>query len=55
MRILVTGKNGQLGKSINKIVDTSNSKHGYQQNNEFIFTGIKTHYKPEYLKGKLAL
>ena len=39
MRILVTGKNGQLGKSINKIVNTGNSKNNYQQNNEFIFVG----------------
>ena len=33
MRILVTGKNGQLGKSIHKIV-TNN-----EQNNEFVFAG----------------
>jgi dTDP-4-dehydrorhamnose reductase len=39
MRILVTGKNGQLGKSINKIVNTGNGKNNYQQNNEFIFVG----------------
>jgi len=39
MRILVTGKNGQLGKSINKIVNTGNSKNNYQQDNEFIFVG----------------
>ncbi|MDC0407635.1 dTDP-4-dehydrorhamnose reductase [Candidatus Thioglobus sp.] len=39
MRILVTGKNGQLGQSINKIVDTGNGKNNYQQDNEFIFIG----------------
>ena len=39
MRILVTGKNGQLGKSINKIVNTGNGKNNYQQDNEFIFVG----------------
>ena len=39
MRILVTGKNGQLGKSINKIVNTGNGKNNYQQGNEFIFVG----------------
>jgi len=39
MRILVTGKNGQLGKSINKIVNTVNGKNNYQQDNEFIFVG----------------
>lgn len=39
MRILVTGKNGQLGRSINKIVSTSNGKNNYQQDNEFIFVG----------------
>jgi dTDP-4-dehydrorhamnose reductase len=39
MRILVTGKNGQLGKSINKIVNTGNGKNNYQQDNEFIFIG----------------
>ncbi len=33
MRILVTGKNGQLGKSINKIVANS------EQTNDFIFVG----------------
>jgi len=37
MRILVTGKNGQLGKSINKIVNTGNGKNNYQQDNDFIF------------------
>ena len=39
MRILVTGKNGQLGKSINKIVNTGNGKNNYQQDNKFIFIG----------------
>ena len=33
MKILVTGKNGQLGKSIHKIV-TNN-----EQNSEFVFVG----------------
>ena len=36
MKILVTGKNGQLGKSIHKIV-TSN-----EQNSEFVFVGRET-------------
>ena len=39
MRILVTGKNGQLGRSINKIVSTGNGKNNYQQDNEFTFVG----------------
>jgi dTDP-4-dehydrorhamnose reductase len=39
MRILVTGKSGQLGKSINKIVNTGNGKNNYQQDNDFIFVG----------------
>jgi len=39
MKILVTGKNGQLGKSIHKIVNTGNGKNNYQQDNEFIFVG----------------
>ena len=39
MRILVTGKNGQLGQSIYKIVNTGNGKNNYQQDNEFIFVG----------------
>ena len=39
MRILVTGKNGQLGKSINKIVNASDDKNNYQQDNNFIFVG----------------
>ena len=39
MRILITGKNGQLGRSIYKIVNTGNGKNNYQQDNEFIFVG----------------
>jgi dTDP-4-dehydrorhamnose reductase len=39
MRILVTGKNGQLGRSIQKIVNTD-TKIGNNQNlNDFIFVG----------------
>jgi len=37
MRILVTGKNGQLGKSIHKIVNTKIDNN--QSSNEFIFVG----------------
>ncbi len=37
MRILVTGKNGQLGRSIHKVVNITNS--GNQLSNEFIFVG----------------
>ena len=37
MRILVTGKNGQLGQSIHKIVNIINN--GNQLSNEFIFVG----------------
>ena len=37
MKILVTGKNGQLGQSIYKIVNTTNG--GNLPPNEFIFTG----------------
>ena len=37
MRILVTGKNGQLGQSIHEIVNITNS--GNQLSNEFIFVG----------------
>jgi len=39
MRILVTGKNGQLGKSIYKIVNTNNGEN--LLSNEFIFVGRK--------------
>ncbi len=35
MKILVTGKNGQLGQSINKIVNST------QQEHEFILVGRK--------------
>lgn len=35
----MTGKNGQLGKSINKIVNTGNGNNNYQKDNEFIFVG----------------
>jgi dTDP-4-dehydrorhamnose reductase len=37
MRILVTGKNGQLGRSIHKVVNITNS--GNQLSNEFSFVG----------------
>jgi len=37
MRILVTGKNGQLGRSIHKIVNTKIDNN--QSSNEFIFVG----------------
>jgi dTDP-4-dehydrorhamnose reductase len=39
MRVLVTGKNGQLGKSINKIVNTGSGRS--LPPNEFIFVGRK--------------
>ena len=40
MRILVTGKRGQLAKSIKKVVITSHDKaDGSNSNNEFIFVG----------------
>ena len=39
MRILVTGKNGQLGRSIQKIVDTDTKIDSNQSSNEFIFVG----------------
>jgi dTDP-4-dehydrorhamnose reductase len=35
MRILVTGKNGQLGRSIQKLINADNNQHS----NEFIFVG----------------
>jgi len=41
MRILVTGKNGQLGRSIQKIVNTNNKIYNNQNSNEFIFVGRK--------------
>jgi len=36
MRILVTGKSGQLGKSIYKVVNTSNNSQSF---NDFSFVG----------------
>jgi dTDP-4-dehydrorhamnose reductase len=39
MRILVTGKNGQLGRSIYKIVNTDTKIDNNQSSNEFIFVG----------------
>ena len=39
MRILVTGKNGQLGRSIHKLVNTDSKIDNNQNSNEFIFVG----------------
>ena len=39
MRILVTGKNGQLGQSINKLINTETKIDNNQSSNEFIFVG----------------
>ena len=39
MRILVTGKNGQLGRSIHKLVNTDTKIDNNQSSNEFIFVG----------------
>ena len=39
MRILVTGKNGQLGRSIQKIVNTDTKLGNNQSPNEYIFVG----------------
>jgi dTDP-4-dehydrorhamnose reductase len=39
MRILVTGKNGQLGRSIDKIVNTNIGANNNQSSDEFIFVG----------------
>ena len=39
MRILVTGKNGQLGRSIQKLVNTDTKIDNNQNSNEFIFVG----------------
>ena len=39
MRVLVTGKNGQLGKSIYKVVNRDSNHNA--QDNEFIFVGRK--------------
>jgi dTDP-4-dehydrorhamnose reductase len=39
MRILVTGKNGQLGRSIDKLVNANTKTGNGHNSNEFIFTG----------------
>ncbi len=39
MRILVTGKNGQLGRSIHKLVNTDRKIDNNQSSNNFIFVG----------------
>ena len=39
MRILVTGKNGQLGRSIQKLITTDTKIDNNQSSNEFIFVG----------------
>ena len=39
MRILVTGKNGQLGRSIHKLVNTDTKIDNNQSSDEFIFVG----------------
>jgi dTDP-4-dehydrorhamnose reductase len=39
MRILVTGKNGQLGRSIQKLVNTNTKIDNNQSPNDFIFVG----------------
>jgi dTDP-4-dehydrorhamnose reductase len=40
MRILVTGKNGQLGRSIHKVISTNSAEMNTNQNlNEFVFVG----------------
>ncbi len=39
MRILVTGKNGQLGRSINKMVNNNTEIDNNQSSNDFIFIG----------------
>ena len=39
MRILVTGKNGQLGRSIHKLVNTDTKIDNNQHSNNFIFVG----------------
>ena len=39
MRILVTGKNGQLGRSIHKLVNTDAKIDNNQYSNDFIFVG----------------
>ena len=49
MKILVTGKNGQLGQSINKIVDEK--KIGQLSNFDFVFVG-REELNLEYIEGK---
>ena len=39
MRILVTGKNGQLGKSIHKVISANAKTDNNQNSNQFIFVG----------------
>ena len=39
MRILVTGKNGQLGRSINKLINIETKIDNNKNSNEFIFVG----------------
>jgi dTDP-4-dehydrorhamnose reductase len=39
MRILVTGKNGQLGRSIHKLVNTDTKIDNNKNSNDFIFVG----------------
>jgi len=39
MRIIVTGENGQLGRSIQKRVNTDTKKDNHQSSNDFIFVG----------------
>jgi dTDP-4-dehydrorhamnose reductase len=39
MRILVTGKHGQLGRSIHKLVNTDTKIANNQNSNEFVFVG----------------
>jgi dTDP-4-dehydrorhamnose reductase len=39
MRILVTGKNGQLGRSVHKLVNTDTKIDNNQSSNDFIFAG----------------
>ena len=40
MRILVTGKNGQLGRSTQKLVNTDTRIDNNQSSNEYIFVAI---------------
>ena len=42
MRILVTGKNGQLGRSIQKLVNIDAKIENHQNSNDFIFVGRET-------------